>query len=333
MNRIKGLDQIRFICALIVMVGHFGLPLPTPGAGNGGGMYKIIVTSVDLIFNGPAAVVIFFIISGFCINFPFQKSQRVDLAKYYTRRLIRIGIPAIIAVIIYKLLHADLTPPAFGVLWSIICEVIYYLLYPILFYLRKYIQWAYLVFGAYLISLILLLFNLAAVKEAQQSYTALGYLTWVVGLPCWLMGCWLSENFTKFKPLSPKNMWLIRVLMIAIMALLRVAKFHWHSLAASNCFTLNIFAFIAVIWLGFEIVYYQNRQPSKILESCGKWSYSLYLMHPLSPELLLAIGLTGVYDKLLCLISLLLAYVFYLLIEKPSHNLSIFISSNIRKAP
>jgi peptidoglycan/LPS O-acetylase OafA/YrhL len=28
MKRIKGLDSIRFICAIYVLIGHLGLPLP-----------------------------------------------------------------------------------------------------------------------------------------------------------------------------------------------------------------------------------------------------------------------------------------------------------------
>jgi len=70
MNRIKGLDSIRFLLAFTVLVGHMGLQFPDFSKLNN--VYIInFLKLFGLIFNGPAAVIIFFILSGFVIHYPF----------------------------------------------------------------------------------------------------------------------------------------------------------------------------------------------------------------------------------------------------------------------
>jgi peptidoglycan/LPS O-acetylase OafA/YrhL len=286
---------------------------------------------IGLIFNGPAAVICFFIISGFCINFPYKNKASINLLPYYSRRLLRIGIPAVIALFLYISFSEDFLKkePQLGVLWSVICEIIYYLIFPILFYLRKSIKWEYLFGFAYIISFVVLLFNLDLLVEFNNAYSPSIYLGWLIGLPCWLLGCWLSENYSRFTLLSFKKIWLLRIAMILVITLLHIVKFHVDSPFASNAFTLNLFSILACAWIGYEIIYYQNNEPLKSLESAGKWSYSLYLVHPIVYNLLLFFNFKEVGHLISIIIALLLSYTFYLLVEKPSHLFSVFVSKQI----
>jgi peptidoglycan/LPS O-acetylase OafA/YrhL len=336
MKRIKGLDSVRFICALIVLFGHFGFPFITllSKASGGNAFLKILAITISLAFNGPAAVIIFFIISGFCIHYPFRDSKTISLPPYYSRRLLRIGIPALIAFTLSYILKIELKPPEFGVFWSIFCEIAYYLIYPILFYISKIIKWRYMILAAYIISWLLIFTHLDILKNGHNGYPVFGSLNWVIGLPCWLLGCWLSVNYLRFRSISTNRIWIMRLCIISFFIVLNIIRFHVHLFIASNCITLNLFALIACAWLGFEIMYYKVKEPLWILEYSGKWSYSLYLTHPATSGFLVYIGFGALISKyvgLLLIISLIFAYLFYLIIEKPSHRLSIFISSRLSK--
>lgn len=330
MKKILGLNSIRFFCAFIVLIGHFGIPLPDSFLDSPVG--KLFLTTI----NGPAAVIIFFLISGFVIHYPFKDLDSIDMVPYYTRRLLRIGIPALSAVLLYHFLHMEMLPPRYGILWSIICEVIYYIIYPVLFYVRKFVRWEYIILFFYIIGNVLLLNNLHTLKELHNIYPALGLSTWLIGLPCWLVGCWLSENYSHFKILSLQKICLLRITLIAIFSLITIIKFHLNTFLASDCFTLNLFSVFGCIWLGYEIMYHTVTKPNKALEWAGKWSYSLYLIHPIVPALLVIYlhkmgGGIKHYSLTVVPISLICSYIFYLLIEMPSHKFSIFSSSKLKK--
>lgn len=113
-------------------------------------------------------------------------------------------------------------------------------------------------------------------------------------------------------------MWCLRGGMLALATGLKVVKFQVLAWYGSNCFTLNLFALMATAWLGMEIAYYRRHRPVRSLEWAGKWSYSLYIMHPLAAAAL------GVQVPIVtALFALAISYCFYLLIEKPSHRLAV----------
>jgi peptidoglycan/LPS O-acetylase OafA/YrhL len=96
-NRLVGIDSIRFICALTVMCGHLGLVNIRPLAADYREFQSLAIGLYNNLFYGPAAVIVFFIISGFCINYPFSSGKRaLNLGGFYTRRFLRIGPPAVV---------------------------------------------------------------------------------------------------------------------------------------------------------------------------------------------------------------------------------------------
>lgn len=335
-KRIKGLDSIRFICAIFVLFGHAGVPVLDYLINSHHKYIQSLGKLLGLIFNGPAAVIVFFIISGFCIHYPLREKTSIHLPSYYVRRLLRIGLPALAGVIVYLLLNVALVPPQFGIFWSIICEVIYYIIYPVIFYANKRfkVSWVAFVASAYLIAFALMFFNQKDLLTNNMAYPALGLNTWLIGLPCWLLGCWLAENYTKFATLSFVKMWGLRILVILVVLGLRIIKFHVSGVIASNCVTLNIFALGACCWIGFEIAYYEVYKPLNVLEWAGKWSYSLYIMHPPTFTLVWLIGLGSLHSKAIVVVMcLIVAYLFYLIIEKPTHKLAALAGAFFQSKP
>lgn len=334
-DRIRGLDAIRFLCALTVLLGHYGPPLPEMLGEHATGLAKVARGVVSCLFNGPAAVIVFFVISGFCIHFPQRSSLRVDAPSYFCRRLVRIGFPALLAVLLSVQMGEIPQPPYFSIFWSIICEVIYYLLYPMLLSLRRSFGWPVIITVASLMSVGLWVTHVPEMREAQQSYLAFGHLTWLNGLPCWLLGCWLAENHTKPPVVSKAPIWCWRFGIIGLSVALRIAKFHVPSLLASNCITLNLFAFVVCFWLRAEIDHHRTHAPSPLLEWCGRWSYSLYLTHALAPiwvGMLLAVSSASkvVLWSSWIATSLLFAWLFYLLVEAPSQKLAKTLAARLR---
>src|SRR5262249_38787338 len=91
--RINGLDSIRFILACWVAIGHIGLFPLFEGVDTASKLGWLLKGLYNASVNGPAAVIVFFVISGFCIHFPFRNGDFPRLARYYPRRYFRILTP------------------------------------------------------------------------------------------------------------------------------------------------------------------------------------------------------------------------------------------------
>lgn len=334
MHRIRGIDSIRFICAMVVVIDHYGLPLPQSIASIGQPWERIINGLIGCMFNGPAAVIVFFLISGFCIHFPYHNSKSFNLPSYYSRRIIRICLPALVAISLYSYLGLELKPPLYHVFWSVICELIYYMLYPLFFLIKNKLPFYTLTIIAYIIAFTFSITHLEAIKTAYGNYGALGWFTWVIGLPCWLTGCWLAENYQRFSSITPRIIWLLRVGVFGVSILLKIVRFHVDSVFSSYVFILTPFALLVCLWLGYEIMYHEVRRPSVMLERAGRWSYSLYIVHPTIPTLLVFAGFGHVSflsDQVLWTLSaLLVSYIFFLLIEQPGHKLAVTVSTRLK---
>ena len=336
MARVGGLDSIRFVCAFIVVLFHFGLVTRATFGTDPRGLAAVSRAVLGCLFDGPAAVIVFFVISGFCIHFPFRQDPAVNISSYYSRRLIRIGVPALVALCLWTWVGVKLEPQDAGIFWSIICEVEYYLLYPVLLRLRLRFGWWSLIVVSQVLAYILALSHIPDIQRVVGSYPAFGWYNWVIGLPCWLLGCWLADVFEHFPRPSAPLIWLSRIGIFVLSAMLQALRFHGGSVYLSNAFTLNLFAVPACFWLGLEIAYRRKSPAPAVLEWAGKWSYSLYLMHPVVPGLLsmsiwLLPDLSSSAGNLVPIFgSLLIAYGFYLVIEAPAHRFAIAVSRRLK---
>lgn len=309
------------MCAFWVLLGHCGLGLVLKA--NTDPVFHRIGQAYGLIVNGPAAVIVFFLISGFCIHYPYRDGAEVRLSSFYTRRFIRIGVPLLVAVPLSIILGAKYTLGDAGVLWSLICEMVYYALYPGLLLLARRFGWRILIGTAYLLA-----YGLVLTNPHASEYPVFGtQWNWLIGLPCWLLGCLLAQQSHRLTvPPTTGRIWAERILVVAVTVVCTFLRWHSSGFALGFCWTLNVFALCAYAWLADEIAYWRTTVPPPLLEKGGAWSYSLYIVHPL------VIGVLGastflrqrpvIEDVLAIGIALAASYGFYRCVEKPSHLLA-----------
>lgn len=320
--RYAGLDSIRFLCALWVVISHF--PLSIEQLVDRREPFGFIFLGVyNNAFSGPAAVIVFFVISGLCIHLPHRQSLEINgLAAYYLRRLIRIALPMTAAVLIsQKIFGYNLDVFENSILWSLVAELVYYTIYPLLLICRRFIGgWEGILLLAFVASIMVAFSNPTA-----GNYPSFGReLNWLLGLPCWLLGCLLAEQLVaKPKVRIGAEIWLWRLGVWVLSLLCSVLRFHS---PLGYPWTLNFFALGVVVWLFMELTYFCDAKPLKVLEWAGSWSYSLYLLHTLliwiwlSKLASLPVGIiswaSGLAFVAAC--AILFAYV----VEFPSHTLA-----------
>jgi len=318
MNRILPISSIRFVLASWVVLSHYGMPILTDHRELD--LLGFVRAGVGAAFNGPAAVIVFFVISGFCIHFPNRNGLEVQSWKlYYAKRYVRTLIPMAAALALAFPLKVPFGLFTDSVLWSLLCEEIYYFVYPGLLYLRDRLGWTSLQILAWGMSFLVILR-----APGSPIYPAYGPgLNWVLGLPCWLLGCRMAERLVAFQdqPFSRRRIWLWRTTIWVLSVMSLVLRFH---LGIGYPWTLNLFAAFSTLWLEREIRYYRSR-PAPRLERMGEASYSLYLTHFSSAAIVRVLP----NYSLLAPISVWLwslascatvAALFYRFIELPSHE-------------
>jgi peptidoglycan/LPS O-acetylase OafA/YrhL len=100
-GRIKSLDGLRGVAALIVVFHHILLTVPSLALA-----YEftepryahdwldiLTYTPLHLIWDGPAAVVIFFVLSGYVLSVPYAAGKTGGWRSYYPQRLLRLYLP------------------------------------------------------------------------------------------------------------------------------------------------------------------------------------------------------------------------------------------------
>jgi peptidoglycan/LPS O-acetylase OafA/YrhL len=320
MNRVRGLDSIRVLLALWVAMNHVMKPPLTAGLDTSTGVGWILDRAYALSFNGQAAVIGFFLISGSCVHLPYRETGPTSLLAYYLRRHIRVGAPfALVLVLTYFLpkREADLER---GIFWSVYAELIYYTLYPLIFRLRRATSWNALIVGSCLF-IPLVIF---ADHPDGNYHDAGAALAWILGLPCWLLGCKLAEEFDKpGRAVGRAEIWFWRLSVWATSVLCYYLRFHT---PIKHYYSLDIFAVLVYFWLEREIRYFMTVTPPRFMESAGGWSYSLYLTHFFGATAFAALALPrfGFFADWIikCAFVLGTAYCFYLAVERPSHRLA-----------
>jgi peptidoglycan/LPS O-acetylase OafA/YrhL len=325
----EGLNSIRFILAFIVVLSHFDDPYIKDLINSSSEIAHLSGIVLTNLFDGTAAVVAFFIISGFVIHYP-NKNGLKNLKKFWIRRFIRILLPLMIIFIIgIRFGHPEKT-----VIWSLICELIYYVIYPFIFSLpltwRKKFIIAFIAAAALIVirgqNDLLSLLTQRNVKYHSYYWQAGIFLTWIVGLPVWLMGVLLAEEIDKISAINFSRLIFYRMSVFIISCLLTYARGNFY---LSYLISMNLFAFCIYRWIRAEIIYFKHKRASRVLERAGKFSYSLYLCHPFIYLLLTSwLNKTETDYPLIILCTILLSYLYYLTVERPSHLLAELIAKN-----
>jgi peptidoglycan/LPS O-acetylase OafA/YrhL len=143
---------------------------------------------------------------------------------------------------------------------------------------RNVSTWKPLILGSFVFA-----FALAATNPAAGNYPSFGNaLNWILGLPCWLGGCWLADRVVNSEiPQTPTRgkTWIWRASILGIATILSILRFHS---PLGYPWTLNLFGIVVVFWLANEISWFMARPPNRWLEWAGQWSYSVYLFHVLA---------------------------------------------------
>lgn len=310
-------------------MGHVGGPPPLlQGIDTSNLLGRIIEGIYTNLWQGPPAVIVFFIVSGFCIHYPQSEKLRIDaIADYFSRRYIRIGIPLLVAIVLALLLKVNLGLFNFSIMWSLVAELIYYTIYPLLLKIRKLgFSWKRMILASFLAALLV-----AGTNPTAVNYPSFGPgLNWLLGLPCWLLGVLLAEMVVKDTEPRPRNIWVWRMAVWGGGTACSILAFKCSTLSfkwvINYPWTLNFFAIFVFFWLIREIRFNKTAKSNKMLEWGGTWSYSMYLTHLLAQSVWLSVPQINfgysVNWVIHMLFILLASFIFAMLVEFPSHSLS-----------
>lgn len=309
-NRLHGLDHLRAIAILLVMIFHYGRGIPTWLAP----VKQIGWTGVDL----------FFVLSGYLIGFQLLKEYKdkngIDFKRFYFKRFFRI-IPAYIAVLILYYSLSDLregsglpplwrfltftqnfgldaiTQKSFSHAWSLCIEEHFYLLLPITIVLilkngfQKFTP--YLIIGLVVLGFILRLYNWNEhvqpfIENGNHRQISLGFLEKVYypsynrmdGL---LIGVSIAAIFN-FKPKIKE--YLIKHGNIVLLAGLGVFLIAYKVCESFISYTTSVFGF-PLISVAYGLIVIAAISPTCILYKfktkftliIATLSYAIYLTH------------------------------------------------------
>ena len=315
----RGLDTFRFIAASVVAADHGAWVPFNRIAGETSGLLKLVAGVWNGTLNGSLAVCVFFFISGFCIHFPNVANERVAVFPFWIKRGLRIGIPLAVVVGAAHLAGEQYVDALDSVLWSIYCELAYYALYPVLFpFLRG--RWT----GAATVGACLSLTMIAAFPNTLRPFN-FGVMTFVFCAPMWLLGAVLAERYRSGALFHDRllSVWILRGALPICGALATGALYHGPKIPL----TWSVVAFtpIGYLWLAKELQRLSGHRTIDWLEALGAAAYSIYLVHRFPLTLFL-----GLYQGKLPLAAYpiqaaaigIAAFVFYRLVEKPSHQFS-----------
>ena len=297
-----------------------------------------------------STVMMFFLLSGFCIHWPYAGGNKtLDLKPYFIRRFFRI-YPSYLVIILISLLSEWLARILIGQpmssvskfaesllmiqnyglhpgqlisnpsLWSLPIEMELYLAYPVFWYLVKNVNIRFALTTAAIVSIGSFLFLICA----QQQWLSFNFTKfWFM----WCLGAYLAESLKKSQ--LPK--WRSWFWSVASLSVLAASFLTFRNIGVDFChYFWALSYFLLFLWCLHhkEKLLFLNERFLRGLIFLGVISYSLYLIHfPFfrlcgaiwikcfggkPSDLLVPFAFSGV--------CVFVAFVFYRLIEKPSHE-------------
>ena len=356
-SRLASLDGLRGLAAAIVLIHHALLTFPNlagPYRPNAASAFSfdwwLTYTPLHLAWAGNEAVYLFFVLSGVVLTLSVLRHDTFDWVTYYPRRIIRLYGPVLVAIAI-----------GYGLLLLVPREVVGELgdwiegrpsSYPLATVARD----ALLVLGSsgtvsplwslrweVIFSLALPLYVLLArTRQLPSWFTAtlsLGVLTLGVALPnsyffylaIFALGAVLAGNWSRLTELAdrpvPRWLWPSLFAGAVLLTLVRWELGAWGvPRGASGAF--NAVSVIGTALLVVCVAFWPAARrflETRPLQWLGKVSFSLYLIHEpiviaarfatqsLSPWVGMAISLPT---------ALMVAAIFYRLVEQPCHRLA-----------
>ena len=309
--RNRGIDLLRGICILLVILNHIGIRIPLAKTS----LAALVPAQYlrDLNYNGYEAVFVFFVISGFLITRRAHEHwgdlRQLSIPDFYLRRAARI-LPCLLALLaVLSLLHlvgaplytitrpeqslprallaaiglhlnwyegvTGYLPGSWDVLWSLSIEEVFYLGFPLLCLLCGGTRW----FVAVLAVLALSMPWTHAAAQGNEIWQEKAYLPGMGAIAVGILAALLARHVP---PPPPRTARLLRLLgALGLAAIVFAGSAIWQLLHDGYLLVLTLSA--ASLVLGWH---WQPRpaQPYRFgalnwIASCGRLSYEIYLTH------------------------------------------------------
>ncbi|WP_406697497.1 acyltransferase [Singulisphaera sp. Ch08] len=104
-RRYEELDSLRGVAALIVIFCHHLSTLPLMVSNTAGKTEMMLInclkaTPLLILWDGAAAVTLFFVLSGFVLSLPFYNGRQAPYPAYLAKRVCRIHLPYLVAIVL-----------------------------------------------------------------------------------------------------------------------------------------------------------------------------------------------------------------------------------------
>jgi peptidoglycan/LPS O-acetylase OafA/YrhL len=373
--RIHSLHGLRGVAAAVVLIHHALLLMPSMLApyrdphpvAIGDLIWWLTYTPLHLLWDGSVAVIVFFVLSGFVLCLPAAQRGNPSWLAYYPKRLVRLYIP-VIGAILLSVLWLIVVPrdPGASVsdwvsghkqnidlrdvlrdavlivgqpgatnsaLWSLRWEVVFSLLLPLfLIFAAK----AKRLLGLKIFLIVAALALGALMGPADKPYQ----MSFLFQLPVFAVGCLMAFEWERIGRMAlrlneakdSRTLWSVLVFVTVILL-----SSYWLLYSSGLVSPLLEYAapvsrvlqvlgaacllFIAALWK--PLAGFLTLRPNKWL---GTRSFSLYLVHE---PLVVAGGFAfagligGIWPLfILVLAALILADIFFRVVERPSHLLA-----------
>jgi peptidoglycan/LPS O-acetylase OafA/YrhL len=310
----------------------------------------VALLSIPAPFLG-SGVILFFLLSGFCIALPYvgNNGRSLDLKEYAIRRFFRIYPPYLSAIVLTFIIELVLqhiqgtdissiktylvslimiqnytTGPleANGALWTLPIEFELYITFPLVFYILNKFGAKVLIGFSCLISLSSFAIYLSGVDWLHDNF-AIYWLVWNAGA---LLAKYYADN-----TLAMPSKWVIFT-GVASLCIALVAQ--TSGVSAANLEFLYGYFYLILLWFGLTTEYrWDSRIPKIIvgpLTILGTCSYSLYLIHKPLFRLWGVLWTNHFGNKpvnflvplMFVVLMIGISWGFYHLIESPSHRLA-----------
>lgn len=311
--RVKGLDSVRGIAALIVLMCHL-FRITFLEANPHTLESEINYTFLQYLVNGRLAVIIFFVLSGFVLCYTvFPKNEPFSYKTYSVKRIARIYIPYIVVMAVswelYK--HATLVNHSIpvswddwrapktvqaltgmlfmggfvgdnvldGVTWTLFIEMQISLVFPsLVFLIKKYGVWA--LAGCLAVSMIAsklyVMVDGNSLMQLARTLPGRVFLT-IYYMQFFAVGIFIFLNSAMIQTWVKKVPLAVHIGIVAVLLLTPFKLYRDHFLLADMVY-LVIAALVIIYCISFEKV--ARALSAGFLQWLGSISYSLYLVHP-----------------------------------------------------
>jgi peptidoglycan/LPS O-acetylase OafA/YrhL len=320
---------------------------------------SVALLSIPAPFLG-TGVILFFLLSGFCISLPYVgiNSRKLELKEYSIRRFFRIYPPYLCAIILTFVIELVLSQihkwhiTSFttylanllmvqnyttgvlqidGALWTLPIEMELYIAFPIVLFLL--LRWGPKVLISFtgIVSLTILIIFLNGVHWLESNFA----MYWLV----WSAGAVLAKYYAAGTLKMPSKWIIISGIISLIIAVVAQSR----GIPSTNLDLLYGYFYLTLLWYGLVTEHiWAAHVPElivKVLTILGTCSYSLYLIHKPIFRLFGVIwsGYFGskpvnfLIPTAFALLVVCIAWGFYNLIEAPSHKLAKKIANRIKK--